>query len=160
MGRFRIWKAGEQCRQTVGQLLELPGVQAAHRPLQSSDGAAGGGAQNLLPIRSGMNLDTPLIAIMPSPLDPTACDESFQHVAYRWPLHAETCGQARRGNTRLLTDARKGAMHGDRRIGHALELAIKRAHAVDERARRQQRIAFERASACEAGCAAGNSFSW
>jgi hypothetical protein len=50
-------------------------------------------------------------------------------------------------------------MDGNRRIGHALELAIKRAHAIDERARRQQRIAFERASGCEAGRTAQNSLS-
>jgi hypothetical protein len=159
-GRLRIRKAGEQCRKAVGQLLELSGVQASHRPLQCSDSAAGGCAQNLLPIRSGMNLHTSLIALMPSPLDPTACDKSFQDVARRRPLHSEACGESRSGNTRLFTDARKSAMHRDGRVGHAFELAIQRTHAVDERARRQQRIAFERAAARETGCDADESFSW
>jgi hypothetical protein len=135
-GRLRIRESGEECRQAIGQLLEFPGAQAAHCPLQCSDSAARGGAQNLLPIRGGMNLDTSLIALMPSPLDPAACDKSFQYVARRGPLHAEACGEPRSGNARLLTDARKSAMHRNGRIGHALELAIKRAHAVDERARR------------------------
>jgi hypothetical protein len=116
--------------------LELPGIQAAHRALQCSDSTTGGGAQNLLPIRGGMNLNTSLIALMPSPFDPAACDKSLQYVTYRGPLHAETCGESRSGNARLLTDARESAMHRDGRVGHALELAIKRAHAIDERARR------------------------
>ena len=102
-----------------------------------------------------MNLNTSLIALMPSPLDPAARDESFQYVAHRGPLHSEACGQPRGGNSRLFTDARKSAMHRNGRIGHALELAIKRAHAIDERACRQQRIAFESASACEARVCCG-----
>ena len=122
--RLRVWKAGEQCRKTIGQLLQLPGVQAAHCPLQCSNSAAGSGAQNLLAIRRGMNLHASLIALMAAPLDPAARDESFQYVAYRGSLHSETCGQARSGNTRLFTDARKSTMHRNGRIGHALELAI------------------------------------
>jgi hypothetical protein len=155
-----VWKAGEERRQTIGELLELPGVQAAHCPLQCSDSAAGGGAQNLLPIRCWMNLNTSLITLMPSPLDPAACDKPFQYVACRGALHAEARGESRSGNARLLTDARKSAMHRDGRVGHAFELAIQRTHAVDERARRQQRIAFERAAARETGCDADESFSW
>jgi hypothetical protein len=154
-----IGKQGEQRREAAGQLLELPGVQAAHGSLQCPDGAPGGGAQNLLPIRRGMNLNTSLIAFMPAPLDPAARDESFQYVAYSGPLHAEPSGQPRGGNARVLTDARKSAMHRYGGIGHALELAIKRAHAIDERARRQQRIAFEQASGCEAGGTAHDTFS-
>lgn len=158
-GRWRIGKAGEQRRQAIGQLLELPGVQAAHCPLQCSGGAPRARAQDLLPIRSGMNLNTSLIALMPAPLDPATCDESFQYVAYRGPLHSETCGEARSGNARLLANARKSAMHRNVRIGHPLELAIKRAHAIDERACRQQCISFERASGCDVGCNAHDTFS-
>jgi hypothetical protein len=57
-------------------------------------------------------------------------------VAYRGPLHTEARGEPGSGDARLLADARKNAMHRNGRFGHALELAIKRAHAVDERARR------------------------
>ena len=113
----------------------------------------------LLAIRGGMDLHASLIPFMPAPLDPAARDESFQHVAYRGSLHSKARGQPRGGNSRLFTDARQRAMHRNGRIGHALELAIERAHAIDERARRQQRVAFEGASAGEAGRAAGDSFS-
>jgi hypothetical protein len=106
-----------------------------------------------------MDLHASLIPVMPPPLDPTARGESFQHVADRGPLHSKASGQARGRNSRLFTDARQCAMHGDGRIGHALELAIERAHAIDERARRQQRIAFEGTSGCETGSPADDSFS-
>jgi hypothetical protein len=90
LGRRRLWKVDEQCRKTVGQLLELPGVQAAHCPLQCSNCAAGGSAQNLLAIRRGMNLHTSLITLVAASLNPAACDKSFQHVAHRGPLHPQT----------------------------------------------------------------------
>jgi hypothetical protein len=133
---LRFWKPGEKCREAVSKLSQLPGAQAAHRPLQRPDSAPGSSAQNLLAIRSGMNLDASLIASMPASLDPAARDKSFQYVAYRGPLHSQACSQARGGNSRLFSDARKGAMHRNGRIGHALELAIQRAHAIDQRARR------------------------
>ena len=134
--RLRIGKSGEKCREAVRQLLQLPGAQAAHRPLQCPDSAPGSRPQYLLAICSGMDLHASLIPFMPAPLDPTARDESFQHVAYRGSLHSKACGQTRGGNPWLFTDARQCAMHRNGRIGHALELAIEGAHAIDERARR------------------------
>ena len=106
-----------------------------------------------------MNLNAALIAFMPAALDPAARGEPFQHVAYRGPLHSETCSEARSGNAWLFTNTRKRAMHRNGRVGHALEFAIKRAHAIDQRARREQRIAFERATGCEAGSSAHTTFS-
>jgi hypothetical protein len=50
-------------------------------------------------------------------------------------------------------------MHRDGRVSHALEFAVKSAHAIDERARRQQRLALDRASVGESGSAAGFSLS-
>ena len=113
----------------------MPGVQATHRPLQGPDSAPGSSAQNLLAIGSGMNLNASLIPLMPASLDPAARDKPLQNVAYRGPLHSETCGEPRSGNTRLLTDTRKSAMRRNGRIGHSLELAVQGAHAIDERAR-------------------------
>jgi len=51
-------------------------------------------------------------------------------------------------------------MHRNGRIGHAFELSVKRAHAIDERARGKQRLAFERTSGCESWRAADDAFSW
>lgn len=106
-----------------------------------------------------MNLHAPLIPFMPAPFDPTALGESFQHVAYRGSLHSKTCGQPGRGNPRFFSDARERAMYRNGRISRALELAIERAHAINERACRQQRIAFESTSPGQAGCIADRSLS-
>jgi hypothetical protein len=106
-----------------------------------------------------MDLHAPLIAFMAATLDPAARDEAFQYVAYRGTLHSEARGQVRGGNSRLFRNARQRAVNGNRRIGHALEAAIERAHAIDERARRQQRVAFEGASPGEPVCAANRTFS-
>ena len=43
----------------------------------------------------------------------------------------------------LIADAHQGAMQRDRGVGQSLELTVQRAHTVDERARREQRFAFE-----------------
>jgi len=83
-----------------------------------------------------MELHASLISFMPAPLDPSTRGESFQDVAYRGSLHSKACGQARRRNSRLFTDARQRAVHRNGRIGHALQLAIERAHPINERARR------------------------
>ena len=157
--RRRIGKLREQCRETIRQLLQIASAQAAHRALQCPDSAPGSCPQYLLAIRGGMDLHASLIPFMPAPLDPAARDEAFQHVAHRRSLHSKACGQPRRRNPRFFTDARQRAMHRDWRIGHAFEFAIERAHAIDQRARRQQRIAFEGASPGEAVCIAGDSLS-
>jgi hypothetical protein len=156
---LRIRKPDQQCRETIRQLLQLATAQPAHRPLQRSDRPPGSCPQNLQAIRRGMDLHAALIPFMSSPLDPTACDEPFQHVADRGPLHSEACGQARGGYSGLFTNAGQRPVYRDRRIGHAFELAIQRAHAIDERARRQQRVAFEGASTGEPACIAGWSLS-
>jgi hypothetical protein len=157
--RLRIRKPNQQCRETLCQSLQLPGAQPAHRPLQRSDRAPGSSPQDLQAICRGMNLHASLVPFMAAPLDPTACDEPFQDVAYRGPLHSEACGQARGGYSGLFTNAGQRPVYRDRRIGHAFELAIQRAHAIDERARRQQRVAFEGASTGEPACIAGWSLS-
>jgi hypothetical protein len=137
----------------------MSSAQAAHCALQCPDGSARSSAQYLVPICGGMDLYAALVPIMPAPLDPAARGESFQHVAYRGPLHSEARGQPRSRNPRLLADARQRAMRRNGRVGHPLELAIQRAHAIDERARRQQCITFEGGSAGEARCSADGSFS-
>jgi hypothetical protein len=50
-------------------------------------------------------------------------------------------------------------MHRDGRVGHALELAIQSAHAIDKRTRRKQSVAFENTSSRETGCVARNASS-
>ena len=82
--------------------------------------------------RSGMDLHASLIALMPAPFDPTSRGKSFQHVAHRRSLHSKANGQLRGGNPGFLTDTCQRAMHRNGRIGHALELSIERAHAIDE----------------------------
>ena len=104
-----------------------------------------------------MDLNAPLISFMSATLDPAARSESFQHVTDRGSLHSEARGQPRGRNPRFLADARQRAMHCNGCIGRAFELAIERAHAIYERARRQQRIAFESTSPGESGCVAGES---
>lgn len=106
-----------------------------------------------------MDLHAPLIPVMPAPFDPTARGESLQHVANRGSLHSEARGQPRGGNPRFFTDARERAVHRNGCISRTFKFAIERAHAIDERACRQQRITFEDTSPGEAGCIAGNSFS-
>jgi hypothetical protein len=96
-----------------------------------------------------MDLYAPLIPVMSATFDPPARGESFQHVTDRGALHSEAYRQPRGGNSRLVTDARQRAMHCDWRIGHALELAIQRPHAVDERTRGQQRTALDGRSSAE-----------
>ena len=156
---MRNRKSGDQCRETFRQLLQLPGAHAAHRPLQRPDSAPGGCPQDLLAICSRVDLHAALIPFVPATLDPTARGETFQHVTYRGALHSQACGQPRGGNPRFFADACQRAMHRNGRVGRTFELAIKRSHAIDERARRQQRIAFERTSPAESGCIAGASFS-
>jgi hypothetical protein len=79
-----------------------------------------------------MDLHAPLIALMSAPLDPSARDEAFQYVAHSGALHSEAGGEARGGSSRFFPNARERAVHGNRCISHALELAIERAHAVDQ----------------------------
>jgi len=107
-----------------------------------------------------MELYASLIPIMSATFDPPARGESLQHMTDRGALHSEACRQSRGGNSRLFTDACQSAVHSNRRIGHAFELSVKRAHAIDERARGKQRLAFERTSGCESWRAADDAFSW
>ena len=99
-----------------------------------------------------MDLHAPLISVMPAPLDPTAGGESFQHVAYRGALHSQACGQARGRNSRFFPDARERSVNGNWRFRGAFQFAIESAHAIDERARGKQGIAFKGAASGEAQC--------
>jgi hypothetical protein len=83
-----------------------------------------------------VDLHASLISFVPAPLDPTACHKSLQHVAHRGSLHSKASGQPRGGDAGIFTNTGQRAVHRNRGFGHALELAIERAHAIDERARR------------------------
>jgi hypothetical protein len=106
-----------------------------------------------------MNPHAPLITVIAAPLDPPACDQALQNVAHRGALHAEARGETRSGNAGLFADTRQRAVHCNRCVGHALELAIERPHAVHECPRRQQSVAFEGASPGEPACTARRTFS-
>jgi hypothetical protein len=156
---MRIGESGEERRQAVRQLFQLAGAQSAHRSLQCAHGAPGCCPQDLLTVGRGMDLYAALIALVPATLDPASRHESFQDVAYGRPLHPETCSQSRSGNSWLLADARERAMHRNGCVSHALELAVQGAHAIDECARGQQRLALYDASVDGPGCATELSFS-
>jgi hypothetical protein len=100
-----------------------------------------------------MDLHASLVPVVAASLDPAPRDEALQHMTDGGALHAKPRGQARGRNSGLFADAHQGAVHRDRRFGHALELAIERAHAIDEGARRQERVALEGTATGGPGCA-------
>ena len=73
-----------------------------------------------------------------------AFHQAAQHVTQSRSLHAESESQSRSRDPRLLAEAGERAVHHYRRAGEPLELAIQRAHAIDQRARCKESALFKK----------------
>jgi hypothetical protein len=96
------------------------------------------GTQNLLTDDRREELYCTLVGRRPDALDPAALDHAVDDLAHGRPLHAQSSGQLRGLNARMLPNGVQGAMHADRGIGHQFQFAIQMPHPINEGARCQK----------------------